>query len=107
MLSNRVPAWPGAKGESGPERHGRNVCLDVCFRNRAPQRGSAAAPALQLAALSQPRALTHAYDEVAKFLVEKGARVSAKDDSGETALMKACSSAAVLHKVTRDSAFSL
>ena len=32
--------------------------------------------------------------EVVKFLVETGARVAAKDDTGETALMKACSLAA-------------
>jgi len=39
-------------------------------------------------------ALMHAasggYIQVVQFLVEKGARISAKDDMGETALMKAC-----------------
>ena len=28
--------------------------------------------------------------QVVKFLVEQGARISAKDDAGETSLMKAC-----------------
>lgn len=43
-------------------------------------------------------ALMHAasggYIQVVTFLVEKGARISAKDDMGETALMKACALAA-------------
>lgn len=53
------------------------------------QSSSVAFVSERIAAFSMTPSMTGC-SQVVKFLVDHGARVSAKDDLGETALMKAC-----------------